>query len=109
MYELGMLALFGLATAKTVDFTHHLYKDMKPSFTLFLSALLGVAYSYVFDFSLFAGWGIGVRYSWLGYVGTGLFMMGMATLWHHALGMMKEWAHHHHGEAEAIESKLRAA
>ena len=51
MYELGMLALFGLATAKCVDFVRPLYKDMKPAFTLALCAVLGVVFSYLFDFS----------------------------------------------------------
>lgn len=109
MYELGIIVFGGLVTAKTVDFVRHLVKDLNKAMVLFLAALVGVGYAYLFDFSVFAEWAIGVRADWIGTLATGLFMGGLAGGWHEALGVMREWAHRYHGEASEIEARLQRA
>lgn len=109
MYEFGVLMLGALLTAKTVDFVGHVYKDLSAAGKLVLAAVAGTAYAYLFDFSLFAGWGVSVSSDTVGTVGTGLFMMGLAGFWHELLGLMREWAHRYHGEASEIEARIRRA
>ena len=109
MYEFGIVLLGGLITAKTVDVLRHLGKDVSKAGVVFLSALCGVGYAYLFDYSLFAGWGIAVRADWIGTLATGLFMGGLAGAWHQALGLMREFAHRYHGEATEIETRVKRA
>lgn len=109
MYELAVMLFGGLVTAKTVDFVRHLVKDMNKAMVLFLSGLVGVGYAFLLDYSVFAGWGIAVRTEWLGTIGTGLFLAGLAGGWHEFLGVLREWAHRYHGEATEIEARLHRA
>ena len=109
MYELGILLFGALVTAKTVDFARHLYKDMNKAMVVLVAMLMGAGYAYLFDFSLFAGWGVGVRTDWMGTLATGLFMGGLAGGWHEVLGVMREWAHRYHGEATEIEQRIKRA
>src|SRR5690242_19084533 len=109
MYELGILVLGGLVTAKTVDLCRHALKDVNKAMVLFASAAVGVAYAFLMNYSLFSGWHIGVRADWIGIAMSGLFMAGVAGAWHEMLGMMREWAHRYHGEATEIEARLKRA
>ena len=78
MYDLGILLFGGLITAKTADFLRHLTKELHSAGHLLLSALVGVGYAYLFNFSVFAGWKVPVRAEWIGIVATGLFMGALA-------------------------------
>lgn len=110
MYEFAILALGGLLVAKTVDFLGHLApKDVHRSAKLLVAAVAGVAYAYFFDYSLFAAWDTTVRSDWIGTVATGLFMAGVASVWHELLGLMRERAHRYHGEASEIEARIHRA
>lgn len=108
MYEFAILALGGLVVAKSVDILRGL-RSFNATAVTFVSMVVGVAYAFGFDFSLFAAWDVGVREAWMGTVATGLFMGGMAGAWHHTLGVMREWAHRSHGEASEIEARLHRA
>jgi hypothetical protein len=109
MYEFAILVLAGLATAKTVDLLRSFAKDLPKSGVLLATMAVGVAYAYLLGFSVFAGWGVDVRSGTIGTVGTGLFMAGLAGAWHQSLAMLREHAHRSHGEASAIEARVRAA
>lgn len=110
MYEFAILALGGLIVAKSVDLLGHLgLEGMHKAAKLFVSAVVGFAYAYLFDYSVFAAWDVAVRSEFVGTLGTGLFMAGLAGVWHEALVLMREWAHRYHGEATEIEARMHRA
>lgn len=109
VYEFAILVLGGLVVAKTVDFLRNPLKDVSKAAVVLLAMAVGVGYAYLFDYSIFAAWGVDVRAAWIGTLATGLFMGGLAGAWHQVLGMAREWAHRYHGEATEIEARLGRA
>ncbi len=110
MYEFAIVALGGLLVAKTVEFLGRLApNEVHTSVKLFAAALAGVAYAYLFDYSLFGAWDIGVRSAWIGTVATGLFMAVVASVWHEALELMRGRAHRYRGEASEIDARMQRA
>lgn len=109
MYEFMILALGGALTLKTLDFLRGFTGELHGAFSSVLGAAVGIAYAYLFNYSMFAAWGIDVRSATIGMVGTGLFMWAMADVWRECVNLVHEWAHRYRGEAEAVEHKIRAA
>ncbi|HVE92735.1 MAG TPA: hypothetical protein VNE62_10640 [Actinomycetota bacterium] len=94
MYEFTILLLGGLLTLKTVDLLDHLTpKSMHAAAAVVVSALIGIGYAFLFDFSVFAAWDIGVRSEVVGTIATGLFMSALASVWPAMLGAVSGWIH----------------
>ena len=110
MFGFAILLLGGALILKTVDLVGNLTgHKMRGAASIVLSALVGVGYAYLFEYSVFATWGIDVRSATLGLVGTGLFMSALADAWREMLAVVHEWAHRYRGQASEIEARLSRA
>jgi hypothetical protein len=79
VYEFGIVVLLGIGTFKVVDMLNE-YVDLAKIQSI-LTIALGALIAWALEFSLFAQWGMEVRSSTLGYIGTGLMIAaaGYAT------------------------------
>ncbi|MEA2844353.1 MAG: hypothetical protein QOJ69_2024 [Actinomycetota bacterium] len=80
MYHFAVVALLGLAILKIADVLVDLVPSLGKTRTL-LTFVLAIATTVVLDYSLFAGFGIGLREAWMGTVATGLVAGSLATAW----------------------------
>jgi hypothetical protein len=87
MYQFAIIALLGLATLKVTDLVEELVPALS-RFSTFLRLAIGVVAAVAIDYSVFKGFGIGVRKEWLGTWATGLVIGSMATVWRAALGYL---------------------
>lgn len=98
MYHFAIVALLGLATLKVAD----VLEEFVPALTR-ISALLrlglGVGVAVLIDYSVFAGYGIGVRETWMGTWGTGLMIGSLSTVWRAVFGFLGA------GEGEGTEAR----
>ena len=80
MYHFAVVALLALATLKVVDLLEGLMPAVSRGRSLLTFALaIGVAVA--LDFSVFAGYDIAVRETWMGTWGTGLIIGSLAAAW----------------------------
>lgn len=105
MYEFATVALLGLAATKVVDFVRHV-TDVTRAVRLFLGFALGVGLAWAVDYSMFAGWDIGFRTSWMGPAATGLVIGGLAAVWHEILDVLSSYARRSYDQATEIESRI---
>lgn len=108
MYVFATVALLGLLVAKLVDLVRAFY-ELPRNGRLLLAFLAGVGIAWAADYSVFAGWGIGFRSAWMGTVGTGLALGGLAAVWHEVLDMMSSYARRVHDQATEIETRIPRA
>lgn len=80
MYDFGITILLGLALFKIVDVLEDLVPDLTKLHSLVTMAL-GVAGAFALDYSLFRGFGIGLREVWMGTAVTGLMVAGSTSIW----------------------------
>ena len=92
MYHFAIVALLGLAAYKTCEFVAGLLKIEEARMRLLLTLGVGVIFTEILDYSVFAGWGIGVRESWMGPVFTGLIVGALGYAWDHALDVVAGFA-----------------
>ncbi|HVL82389.1 MAG TPA: hypothetical protein VM840_12445 [Actinomycetota bacterium] len=110
MYEFAILLLGGALVLKTVDLFGGLSpKELGRGMTVLTSAIVGVVYAFLFDYSVFAAWGIDVRSATIGLVATGLFMSALADVWREMLALFHDWAHRYQGQASGTEARLGRA
>ena len=90
MYHFAIVALLGLATYKVVDFLVD-FTGVRLSTALktFVTLGVGVLATEIIDYSVFAGWGVALRDTWMGPAFTGLIVGGMAYVWPEALGTLR--------------------
>ncbi len=105
MYQFAILLFGGLAVWLVGKVLAQHGPDMARATGAVLMAGLGVAYAYLVDYSVFAGWGIDVRNDAIGHVITGFIVAGVAMLWDEAIAVMHAWASNH----GAAEKPLRRA
>jgi hypothetical protein len=87
MYHFAIIALLGLATLKVVD----LLEGFVPQLTRIHALLtfgLAVAATVAIDYSVFDGFGVTVRESWMGTWATGLMVGSMTTVWRAVFGWL---------------------
>lgn len=87
MYEFAVIALLGLAVLKVAE----LLEEFVPNLTRFhtlLTFLFAVTAVVAADFSIFAGYHIPLRESWMGTWATGLIVGSMASAWTVVLGYL---------------------
>jgi hypothetical protein len=87
MYDFAVIALLGLATLKVTDLLEELVPALS-RFTTFLRLAIGVGAAVAIDYSVFNGFGIGVREDWIGTWATGLMIGSLATGWKVAFGYL---------------------
>ena len=106
MYHFAIVALLGLATYKVVDFLVD-FSGVKLSTGIktLLTLGVGVLATEILDYSVFAGWGVALRDTWMGPVFTGLILGSMAYVWHNVLGALEAYGRHHRDEARELERR----
>ena len=88
MYHFAVVALFGLATLKLADLLVELVPSLGKTRTI-LSFALAIAAMLAVDYSLFAGFGVQLRESWMGTVATGAVVGALAGAWSTVLGWLE--------------------
>lgn len=100
MYHFAIVALLGLATLKVVDLIEELVPALD-RFNTFLRLAVGVVIAVVADYSMFGGFGVSFRETWMETWGTGLVIGSMATVWRAGLSWLgaigEDGAETHHG------------
>ena len=87
MYHFAVVALLGLTVMKLTDLVEELVPAIDRARTLF-SLALAVVVAVVLDYSLFKGFGIGLRQPEMGVWATGLIIGSVAAAWRHVLGWL---------------------
>ncbi|MDQ3569763.1 MAG: hypothetical protein M3396_03915 [Actinomycetota bacterium] len=80
MYTLAVTVLLGLALLTVVD----MLVDLVPGLSLGRSVVtiaLAVVGAFALDYSLFEGFGVTLRESWMGTLLTGLVLAGITSAW----------------------------
>ncbi|HEX9531117.1 MAG TPA: hypothetical protein VF954_08265 [Acidimicrobiales bacterium] len=98
MYTFAIVVLLGLALFKVVD----LLEDLVPALTRFhtlVTLALAVAGTVALDYSLFSGFHVVLRNSWMGSWTTGLIVAGTTSAWRAAF--------HWLGSSEGEEPEVR--
>ena len=101
MYQFAILAVGGLAVWLVGKILSQHGPDMARASSVAIMAGLGVAYAYLVNYSLFAGWHATVRNDAIGHVITGFIVGAVAMLWDEALDAMHAWATSH-GEKKTL-------
>lgn len=105
MYNFAIVALLGLAAYKTVDvLLGVLGIELSAAFKAFLILAAGVLTTEILDYSVFAGWGVTLRDTWMGPVFTGLVVGAMPSVWHAVFGFVGARSH-----GDAAESRTARA
>jgi hypothetical protein len=107
MYEFGITMLLGLALMTVVT----LLVDYLPTIDRYrraVTVLLAVGGAYLLDFSLFSGFGIGLREEWMGPVFTGLIVAGSTMVWSAVLGWLGHDEKHDAGTAKSRRPRIAA-
>jgi len=87
MYQFAVVALLGLAVLKIAD----LLEDFVPGLArvnALLTYVLAVAAAVALDYSMFKGFHIDVRDTWMGPWFTGFVIGSMTTVWRVAFGYL---------------------
>jgi hypothetical protein len=109
MYHFAIVALLGLACWKFVGMLIGFIKtDLDASVRAFLTLGIGVVMTELLDYSVFAGWGVTFRDSWMGPAFTGLVVGSMAYVWHYSLGVVEAYGRRNRDEAREIEHRRAA-
>ena len=80
MYDFAVVALLGLALVKVVDLVLEYVPSLGRIATL-LTVALGVGATVALDYSVFRGFDIAIRESWMGIWATGFAVAGMTSVW----------------------------
>jgi hypothetical protein len=97
MYDFAIVALLGLALFKVVD----LLEDVVPGLTrlhTLATFALGVAATVFLNYSIFRGFHVTLRDSWMGAWTTGLIVAGSTSAWR----AMFHWLGSNEGDAPEV-------
>ena len=108
MYEFATIALLGLAVCKLVDVGGNL-GHLSRAARITLAVLLGVGLTWLLDYNVYAAWGQVFRKAWMGTVGTGLTIAGIAAVWHEILDVLSSYSRRSYDQAAEIESHIPRA
>ncbi|MEA2702428.1 MAG: hypothetical protein QOD63_373 [Actinomycetota bacterium] len=87
MYHFAVVTLFGLAVLKLADLLVELAPSLGKIRTL-LTFALAIAATVAVDYSLFTGFGVGLREQWMGTWATGAIVASLAGAWSAVLGWL---------------------
>jgi hypothetical protein len=101
MYHFAVVALIGLAALKLTGVLKGFVPGLGKLHGL-TPYVLAVAATVAMDYSVFDGFGIGVRETWMGTWGTGLIAGSFASVWATVLGYLgatdeEDTGHQEHG------------
>jgi hypothetical protein len=108
MYEFATIALLGLAVCKLVDLVGNL-GTLSRATKITLAVFMGVGLTWLLDYNVYAGWSQVFRKGWMGTVGTGLTIAGLAAVWHEILDVLSSYARRSYDQAAEIESHIPRA
>lgn len=109
MYHFAIVALLGLACWKFVGMLLGFLKmDLDGAIRAFITLAIGVVMTEILDYSVFAGWGVTFRDSWMGPAFTGLVVGSLAYVWHYCLGVVEAYGRRNRDEARSIEGRRAA-
>lgn len=80
MYDFAIVALLALATVKLVDFLSDAIPQLRSMRSL-ATFVIGVGATVLIDYSVFRGFGIGIRNDTVGVWVTGFVVAGMTVPW----------------------------
>jgi hypothetical protein len=80
MYDFAVVALLALAALKLVDFLTDAVAQLRPLRSL-LTFVVAVGGAVLLDYSVFRGWGVGIRNDTMGTWITGFMIAGMTVPW----------------------------
>lgn len=100
MHHFAIVALLGLAVYKTAEFLFGLAGVNDGRVRLLGTLALGIIATEILDYSVFAGWGIGVRNTWMGPVFTGLMVGGMSYVWPAVVSLVSSYTHSGSGDID---------
>src|SRR5947209_8062281 len=106
MHEFATVVLLGLALYKVMGLVGELGHLSRPA-TITLTILLGVGLTWLLDYNVYAGWGQVFRKGWMGTVGTGFTLAGVAAVWHEIIGVLSSYARR--SPAPASDPHIRSA
>lgn len=110
MYHFAIIALLGLALWKVVGTLLGFVGDEVPShLKATLTLGLGVGAAVLLDYSVFAGWGVTFRDTWMDTVFTGLVIGAMAYAVHSVIGLIEAYGRRNRDQAREIERRAHAA
>jgi hypothetical protein len=95
MYDFAIVALLALATLKLVDFLTDAVPQLRNLRSL-ATFVIGVGATVLIDYSLFRGFGIGIRNDTVGVWVTGFVVAGLTVPWRALFG----WLTHDRAAAE---------
>jgi hypothetical protein len=107
MYTFAVAALLALATLKVVDLLEGLVPSVAPVRSL-LTFAVAIGAAVAIDFSVFAGYDISVRETWMGTWGTGLMIGALATAWQTVFGFLGSYRHEHPVEHQDTRARVAA-
>jgi hypothetical protein len=87
MYTLGVTVLLALAVLAVVDVLADLAPGLTPRRGV-VTLTLAVGAAFALDYSLFEGFGVPLRESWMGTLLTGFVVAGLTTAWRTVLGWL---------------------
>jgi hypothetical protein len=110
MYHFAIVALLGLALWKVVGaLLGFAGQDLSSHVKAIITLALGVGAAVLLDYSVFAGWGVTFRETWMDTVFTGLVIGGMAYVAHSVMGLIEAYGRRNRDEAREIERRAHAA
>ena len=105
MYEFATIALLALALYKVMDLVEDLGHVSRAT-RITLTILLGVGLTWLLDYNVYAGWSQVFRKAWMGTVGTGFTIAGIAAVWHEILDVLSSYPRRSYDQANEIESRI---
>ena len=100
MHHFAIVALLGLAVYKSAEFLFDLLGLNDDRLRLFGTLALGILSTEILDYSVFAGWDIAVRTTWMGPVFTGLMVGAMSYVWPGVVGLVSHYSHGGSGDID---------
>jgi len=108
MYALGTVLLLALGIAAVVALVRYVLRTPRAvDIAIGLVAAFGITWAA--DYSMFASWGVAFRQAWMGPVGTGLAIGGLAVAWDEILRLVASFTRHVADEAREIEARFPRA
>ena len=98
MYTFAVIALLGLALMAVVDFLEDLVPAIE-RFHAFVTFALAIAGTVALNYSMFSGFHVAIRHTWMGTWDTGLVVGSMGHAWRAVFG----WLGYNEAPAPATE------
>jgi hypothetical protein len=102
MYAFAIMTLLGLGVLAVARIFNR-YVSLATELQALVLVLLGIGGAWLVNLSLFAAWGMPVRWAWVGTTLTGVIIAGVAYFWGVILDFFGGFARKAVDEAETLE------